>query len=155
MNTYLASCPRSWTEMAWPGAAWRTLATTRPVAELTNWLLLLAVETTSSVLGFMLPSAAAALHEAGARLLAEDSVVVTTGFGWRLGPDSAAALGLGVLAAAGATMAAALLLPVPIPEVPATDFFDNSTSRWKIFFFSSFPPAPFPLASLLNNGMKV
>ena len=105
----------------------------------------------------MLASAAAcaALTEAGARRLAEDSVVVTTGFGWRLGPDSAAALGLGVLAAAGATMAAALLLPVPIPEVPATDFFDNSTSRWKIFFFSSFPPAPFPLASLLNNGMKV
>ena len=105
----------------------------------------------------MLASAAAcaALTEAGARFLAEDSVVVTTGFGWRLGPDSAAALGLGVLAAAGATMAAALLLPVPIPEVPAPDFFGKSTSRWEFLPFSSFLPVPLPLAILLDNGIQV
>ena len=101
----------------------------------------------------MLPSAAAALIEAGVRLLAEDSVVVTTGFGWRLGPDSA--LGFGVLAAAGAAMAAALLLPVPIPEVPAPDFFGKSTSRWEFLPFSSFLPVPLPLAILLDNGIQV
>ena len=157
MNTYLASWPRSWTEMACPGEAWRTLATSRPVAGLTNWLPPLVVETSSSVWSFMLASAAAcaALTEAGARFLAEDSVVVTTGFGWRLGPDSAAALGLGVLAAAGATMAAALLLPVPIPEVPAPDFFGKSTSRWEFLPFSSFLPVPLPLAILLDNGIQV
>ena len=35
-NSHLASWPRSCAVIRWPGTAWRTLATTRPVAALTE-----------------------------------------------------------------------------------------------------------------------
>ena len=152
MISHLASWPRSWTEMARPDTAWRTLATTRPVAWLTNWLLALVVVTTSSVLDFMgmVAPATTAFPKAERTDSVPMPVVAIVGFGCRLEPDTAL---LGVLAAAGATVAAASFLPDP--DVPASDFFGKTTSRGELFLpFSSFFPLTL-LPSLLTIKVKV
>ena len=103
-------------------------------------------------LGFMLVSVATAFPEAERTDPVPMLVVTIVGFGCRLEPDTAL---LGVLAAAGATVAAALLTD-PDPDVPASDFFGKSTTRREFFLpFSSFFPAPLPLLPSLLTKVKV